>query len=1132
MANPNEYLVFEADQVLTNDHLNQMFYYLDQQNRWTRNKLIGMGIVCGLNLVQHAGVIEITKGCGITSQGYLILLDDSQYTYYTTYNAIDTPNDLPFTYPGDLPFYKTYCAGKNIYLLLTDDDYNALESDQQLLAKTISSAPDKYFDDYVVVLFLEANEMDLKNCDAFDCNNKGEKMMLQVRPLLVKKSDLPNAANNPGNNSNTAFTNAPVVGLKRFNVPYTDLQTSDDVINAFINIVDDATLAAVANAYIFCFTSYSYLLDNPSDFSTLLNDLKNFRTIIIQKNPLFIQYFYDFIDDLIKAYKEFNFKISELTSACCGDENLFPLHLVLGQASLNTSSFTHDAFRTYFIYSPLFSKQNQGISETAFLYRRMEILVKEFTILFQDAFRENTIKINPSQYQFHWLSQRAIPYYYNVNDDGNELYQFWSYYQSGRGMATYNVGYNADLYSTDNTVIQPLLYDIEKYNFFRIEGHIGKNYSEVLKNILGQRLTFNLPFDVVAVSADQLPASNTNLPECNILDLETDYKLIISELACKIHTPFCLVTRFPYPPPQLTANASATEANFSSLNSLKAEAVQNISASLATLAVAYKKGDFMRKYCTPSANTVGSFYLNSLNTATGFVNPIQQVNSKDFNSLLYYHIFDFVDAVEDLMLIVMTYSVATLDIAQFQVSYSRAKSSASLLSLLLAEYYENAIANDIVADWLKELELDVIVEEFMTFVYSCIDERMQTLKSEYNRRLQLYQLQLNFLYYYRKHPGLEHKAGVPKGGTFVLVYHSENQPAILAGRQGASLNTNVSITNKIPDISLNTATINLIRGFVDDCNDAPPDKKKNIIDILTYLQQPQPKFQIPSNVVIADFYIPYLCCSDCPPVAYVIQPSPDTVQFDIQPRIFLFDDAHNYPFTTNQQVTPTDFDTTTNPGNLNLLMDNDKLSLHPAMDIKTTLNTTLIYKSIAIPITIVVPDASFTVNVTADVTGAPLVALAAKNTDATTYQWLINDKENVFESKANPAPVSLNTLQKSFDTNEFRIEFIITYVINDNTSSDDRKALLTTDLIIKNLGQGPFELAYINEFNSASSAPQAVVSKNSVNEQKTGKAVLKTRAVKPKVATKDPSINTPDNTVKPSNAKKAASTSKKQNKKP
>ena len=49
MANTNEYIVFEADQVLTNDHLNETFSYLDQQNRWTRNKLIGIGIVCGFN---------------------------------------------------------------------------------------------------------------------------------------------------------------------------------------------------------------------------------------------------------------------------------------------------------------------------------------------------------------------------------------------------------------------------------------------------------------------------------------------------------------------------------------------------------------------------------------------------------------------------------------------------------------------------------------------------------------------------------------------------------------------------------------------------------------------------------------------------------------------------------------------------------------------------------------------------------------------------------------------------------------------------------------------------------------------------------------------------------------------------
>src|ERR1700760_3442686 len=122
MENLNEYIFFQPDQVLTNDHLNQTFSYLDQQNRWTRNKLIGIGIVCGLDIVLNTGVIEITKGCGVTSQGYLITQDDTQYTYYISYPAIAPPADLPFTYNnGDLPFYKPFCTGKNVWLLLSDD---------------------------------------------------------------------------------------------------------------------------------------------------------------------------------------------------------------------------------------------------------------------------------------------------------------------------------------------------------------------------------------------------------------------------------------------------------------------------------------------------------------------------------------------------------------------------------------------------------------------------------------------------------------------------------------------------------------------------------------------------------------------------------------------------------------------------------------------------------------------------------------------------------------------------------------------------------------------------------------------------------------------------------------------------
>ena len=274
---PNVYNWFEPDQGLTDDQLNRLFNYLDQQNRWTRNKLIGVGIVCGLDIVQLPGIIEVTAGCGVTSQGYLIIMDASQqYTYYLPYAGIDEPADLPFTYPGNLPFYKPFDANKTIFQLLTDADHDALDADTKKNAQTISSAnASKMLSAYAVVLFLEASELDLKNCDMFDCNNKGKQITLNIRALLVRKTDLPvlqkalptlpqistafpktitsktpstvrtsaiagvtgivtSGFVNAGIRPLSPSVKAPQINLKRFNVPYTDLKTTDDVINAFI----------------------------------------------------------------------------------------------------------------------------------------------------------------------------------------------------------------------------------------------------------------------------------------------------------------------------------------------------------------------------------------------------------------------------------------------------------------------------------------------------------------------------------------------------------------------------------------------------------------------------------------------------------------------------------------------------------------------------------------------------------------------------------------------------------------------------------------------------------------------------------------------------------------------------------
>src|SRR5690349_23759500 len=93
---PNSYIIFEPDQVLTNDHLNNLFDYLDEQERLTRNKLIGIGIVCGLEIDFRQTDIVISKGCGVTSKGYLIVLDETVCTQYISYTLPADPLYMPF----------------------------------------------------------------------------------------------------------------------------------------------------------------------------------------------------------------------------------------------------------------------------------------------------------------------------------------------------------------------------------------------------------------------------------------------------------------------------------------------------------------------------------------------------------------------------------------------------------------------------------------------------------------------------------------------------------------------------------------------------------------------------------------------------------------------------------------------------------------------------------------------------------------------------------------------------------------------------------------------------------------------------------------------------------------------------
>jgi len=947
MSIVNTYPIFEPDQVLTNKHLNEMFNYLDEQERLTRCKLLGSGIVCGLEISHTSDTINITKGCGLTSQGFIILFCDhigeNGYKYYIPFTRPPFPNDIelitqcgPDPNRNNIPFYAPLTdriaatANNGIFLLLTQSEFDALTDKTGVIALSQSGI----LNQYVVVLFLDVNELNLKNCDTNDCNDKGSMMDFEIKPLLVHKRLVgQNGQDGPG--TNLSFQH---IELRRYNVPVKNLHSTDDILNAFAELLDDGTLKRLVNDLTFIFESYKHLLSGitTNPFGSLA-DLKNNIDFILKFNPVLIQYYYDFIYDLIHALYEFRYRLFDITSECCGDEMRFPFHLALGEASVNTNANAHMTYRQYFVYSPLFDRESERSAEIRSLLMRMILMYQDF-LLTEKALRQSRIstvpdiKVTPSQYGHHFLSERCIPYYYKVTHEQQDpiqedLYMYWNFNKTRRGNAAFNLSYNAFQYNNADPVIHPLVYDIEWNNFFRIEGHIGRNINTALARVKSIQQNFNLPFDVVALSADYIGALiRGEEPHCTIADLESDYRILIAEFICRLHNAFCYIGKLNFTPPKSifasaafstsastgasAASGTATATNtISSIFPAVAETAQlipthpfisSLVAEFQATAL-YTKGNTLSRLCAPAADTYGNFYITSVARNNGnFVNPIPATSGTP-QSVLPKNLFDFLDSVETMLKVLMTTPLADLNTTAFRSLYNAFEgqvSAATTTVLALLRQLEGSgnAENDFTSDYL----LDLFVTNQQLLLNTCIVERLEALRSEYLRRVAEYRLAKNFNYYFKKHGGIEHKAGVPRGGTFILVYHEE--------RRGRFVDLNSIFVNKElsnvllsqfrellqPDVELDTQEAkakmlsvaalyrdpelylrfkDVMQKYLDDCKDLPDDKRNTIT---TIINQPPAirRFEIPNGAVIADFYVPYLCCSDCSPIAYVFNEEP------------------------------------------------------------------------------------------------------------------------------------------------------------------------------------------------------------------------------------------------------------------
>ena len=541
----NTYPVFERNQVLTSIQLNNLVNYLDQQNRLTRAKLIGMGVVCGLEIDYNKTkkTLTISKGTGITSEGYLINIGDCATVKYRPYN-------LPV---GTI--YEPFVAANNkqdiaLFELLTET--TKVSTEQKLLDD------ETFLADKVVLLFIESFDKDLKSCLGKSCDELGKERILTLRKLLISKTDLQKvfARTNTGK-LDAVFPdkfNLPVVNMQRvlFNPAHLHSKNYNDfsknyttaILEVFSKLKD-----ALGETYAIYrpLLSGSYNGKNPFSDTSILTKLGKLKNFLDNVDPtlnsfLGVQYVYDLIQDLILAYNEFKNTAFDLMSECSADMSRFPKHLMLGEAiPLPIALCANSEFRHYFIQPPIYNLQKLLIQRTVSLHNRMVLMLESFDLNRINTLKiveDNTlpIRITPSLEKTSPLSLRSIPWYYKLEKSSyaalGTIKSYWNFDISRKCTAEKDgliLNYGDQL--PDQSIAKyklgtPLFYDIQDYSFLRIEGQIGLNVELAVSKLKSLKAQFDLAFDLISLQLDPNAGSIKLDYNCGFEDIQEEYQMM------------------------------------------------------------------------------------------------------------------------------------------------------------------------------------------------------------------------------------------------------------------------------------------------------------------------------------------------------------------------------------------------------------------------------------------------------------------------------------------------------------------------------------------------------------------------------------------------------------------------------
>ncbi len=955
---PKEYAYrsFVDDQVLTATQLNEIIDYFECQDRLSRVCLDGVGIACGMQVTyQENTQIDVSKGCAVTTDGDLIAFDGKAYTHAKRFDD----DDAKYARFSGIPLIELFNADE------------AADNGATLLNTVVD------LDEKVVLLYLENFAKDETLCTSTDCDSQGQEQVANVRMLLIDKDDVPKIASETKDpifdkhNNTKKYINLPEIDVKRVILKNSYIKNSagETVISLSSNTANyfrlkDEYKRAIKNTTVLTLLKDG-ILKLYNDFRTLLDidslPVNDTNTITLRLNSLFniktnnipidIQYRYDLLKDLVVTYNEIKCLLFDLRVECCPDKTSFPKHLLLGELEPDE---VYLQCRHNFYPSPIHQHGKEKLEEIRMLIRRLHFMLTEYRIPVSSF---TDIKVTPSNDYTRVLSDRSIPYYYQTT---NNLIENWNYDKTKKFEADENLGYQIANLSSRDAVQNPLDYNIDDHDFYRIEGHLGKDYRTALNDLDAIKTEKGLAFDIKALSIDEtLDSINIEDYECEFEDLNAVLKAWRAEQNClhagvsRFFSGFSLANQGQHKFYTLTAqqatlsllgrsdstntgNTGSTAARSSSISNLLSPTTDRLSSGLRinTNIIEASLGTMGRLPLTYNVDTV---VIDNLETDEDVLGNIVEKamkekpegSAEDITHIVKTQIDQNEEigtwdadirkvSIEQPYEILAYTKVATRFIPNNVVEMSPArindyKLTVSTLCDRVEAYKKNMTrllfnANTEVSYQRIGYEQQYALLLNQLSINCCAAKKMEVLLEEIQKRkLKILEKKL-LSKFVEKHPGLEHKAGVKPGGTFIMVYKGKARPIrpfgnlLLAQPALSTLsvaNTNLLSSNFVANTRLSAGTgltaatenisinpaigpqvnPNLNLAALPDRNDLTifnPNVFDNLSDLFA-----QPIANVSENTVVADFALPYTCCSDCSPVAFIVPKQPISLRLPV-----------------------------------------------------------------------------------------------------------------------------------------------------------------------------------------------------------------------------------------------------------